>query len=142
MCADARDNLTPEGDQDTNGPNMSNGDGFAQTPSVTRQLFRDDSLGQNNDVAGRSPGTPSHLTSLNSDELVVEDVAEELNEQGDGDSTASAQEVAELNAACEAASEERLRVLVKLEDDTDDAVQDLPQNHVRFDLVDLTTSTS
>ena len=108
LCGDARENLTPEGPDDTIEPNGADGDSFSQTPSATRQLFRDGTVDRDDELAESSllpptPGTPSCLTSTNNEELVVADAAEELNEEGDGDSTASAEEIEELDSSCEVA---------------------------------------
>ena len=90
-----------------------------------------------------SSNSPRFLTRQNdvSETLNLDDVREDQDDVGDGDSKASADELEELNESFTLAANDRLQILVKLEDDTDEAVLDKESNQVRFDLTDWDDST-
>ena len=67
----------------------------------------------------------------------MEDVMEDENEVGEVDSVIDSSELAELNDSAEKAENERLKVLIKLEDDTNNSTLDVESNQIRFDLVDI-----
>ena len=90
-----------------------------------------------------SSSSPRFLTQPNdaSETLNLADVQEDQDDDGDGDSKASVDELEELNQSFSLASLDRLQILVKLEDDTDEAVLDKESNQVWFDLADWDEST-
>ena len=90
------------------------------------------------------PGTPLYLQQdqphLQPLDLGV--VAEEALEVGDGDSTASANEIDEIDRSFEESKSERLQVIIKLEDDGEDAVRDDEVNYTPFGFEGLDETTS
>ena len=68
-------------------------------------------------------------------------IEEDAQDQGDGDSVVDAEEMDVLNELVAEVETERLKVLIKQEDDTDEAVLDADSNQLRFDLEDLDEDT-
>ena len=94
-------------------------------------------------TASSTPCSPRYLTrnASNNQALVMEDVVEDENEVGEGDSVVEASELADLNDSAEQAENECLKVLIKLEDDTNNNILDVDSNQICFDLVDIDEDT-
>ena len=90
-----------------------------------------------------TPSSPSYMRRKTdkSNLLDMDAVIEDENDQGDGDSVEDSDEMQLLNELASEAERDRLKVLIKQEDDTDDVVLDGEENHLRFDLVDLDDET-
>ena len=101
---------------------------------------------QTSTSVGRTPSTPSsprYLTwsASNKQSLDMDDVIEDENDMGDGDSVVESPKLEELNESAKSAENDRLKVLIKLEDDSNDSVLDVESNQIRFDLVGLDEDT-
>ena len=90
-----------------------------------------------------TPRSPQYLVTRPPSNAVLdmEAVKNEEEEVGDGDSVEDADESNVLMEGVMSVAKERLQVLVKLEDDTDDVALDNEANQVRFDLENLDPTT-
>ena len=154
---DARSNFTPN--QGVNNDDSTPGNDRTYPP---RTLFRtstsqtsthagpniEANIGHNDDdvVVAQviPPGTPQYLQQEQShlQPLDLGVVAEEALEVGDGDSAASANEINEIDQTFEESKSDRLQVIIKLEDDGEDAVRDNDVNYTPFGFEGLDEKTS
>ena len=133
----ARSQLSPQGNDENVAEVLAEVvAGNLDTPMRRTRLFDGHSEEQH---STSSPSSPRYLTrsTAASHSLIEEDVAEDDNEEGDGDSKASAEEMDDIDGALSSSTRDRLQVLIKVEDDTDEAALDEASNQVHFDLTDL-----
>ena len=115
---DARENITPrEGDVNVNEVSLDNAGEELSAPRQPRHLSAPGST-EKHANSFQTPQSPSYLRRPGATSTSQED----MNEQGDHDSAASADELVHLNKATETSKREHLKVLVKLEDNMDDCV--------------------
>ena len=120
----ARSELSPQGNDDAVAEVLGEVVGEnPETPLRRTRLFEGHGEEQS---STSSPLSPRYLTrsTTASESLIEEDTVEDDNEEGDGDSMASAAEMDDIEAAMSTRS--RLQVLIKIEDDTDEVVLDDP----------------